>query len=405
MNCLTREIKVTERVSTIKYAIRDVMEFAEKLEKNGKDITYLNIGDPVKFDFDTPEHVKRALIKAVKAGENWYGQSQGLLELREAICRKEKRVNNVEISPEEVIVTTGVSEGIFMTMAAIIDGGDEILVPGPTYPPYSSYAKFFGGRPVPYKTLEEDGWKPDVDDLRSKISKRTKGIVIINPNNPCGAVYDETTVKRIVDVAAENDLLVLSDEIYDRIVYETRFVSTASIAKSSPVIGLNGFSKTYLATGWRLGYLYFHDPEEKLVELKESVKKETRIRLCSNTPVQRAGVEALNGPQDHIALLVEKLRKRRDYAWKRLNEIHGISCAKPQGAFYVFPKIQEIGQRWSNDLDFVTDVLENAGVLFVHGSGFCSTYGAGHFRGVFLPPIETLENAFDRLEKFMRTES
>lgn len=381
------------------------MEFAEKLEKNGKDITYLNIGDPVKFDFDTPEHVKRALIKAVKAGENWYGQSQGLLELREAICRKEKRVNNVEISPEEVIVTTGVSEGIFMTMAAIIDGGDEILVPGPTYPPYSSYAKFFGGRPVPYKTLEEDGWKPDVDDLRSKISKRTKGIVIINPNNPCGAVYDETTVKRIVDVAAENDLLVLSDEIYDRIVYETRFVSTASIAKSSPVIGLNGFSKTYLATGWRLGYLYFHDPEEKLVELKESVKKETRIRLCSNTPVQRAGVEALNGPQDHIALLVEKLRKRRDYAWKRLNEIHGISCAKPQGAFYVFPKIQEIGQRWSNDLDFVTDVLENAGVLFVHGSGFCSTYGAGHFRGVFLPPIETLENAFDRLEKFMRTES
>lgn len=381
------------------------MEFAEKLEKNGKDITYLNIGDPVKFDFDTPEHIKRALIKAVKAGENWYGQSQGLLELREAICRKEKRVNNVEISPEEVIVTTGVSEGIFMTMAAIIDGGDEILVPGPTYPPYSSYAKFFGGRPVPYKTLEEDGWKPDVDDLRSKISKRTKGIVIINPNNPCGAVYDETTVKRIVDVAAENDLLVLSDEIYDRIVYETRFVSTASIAKSSPVIGLNGFSKTYLATGWRLGYLYFHDPEEKLVELKESVKKETRIRLCSNTPVQRAGVEALNGPQDHIALLVEKLRKRRDYAWKRLNEIHGISCAKPQGAFYVFPKIQEIGQRWSNDLDFVTDVLENAGVLFVHGSGFCSTYGVGHFRGVFLPPIETLENAFDRLEKFMRTES
>jgi alanine-synthesizing transaminase len=127
--------------------------------------------------------------------------------------------------------------------------------------------------------------------------------------------------------------------------------------------------------------------------------------LCSNTPVQRAGVEALNGPQDHIALLVEKLRKRRDYAWKRLNEIHGISCAKPQGAFYVFPKIQEIGQRWSNDLDFVTDVLENAGVLFVHGSGFCSTYGVGHFRGVFLPPIETLENAFDRLEKFMRTES
>jgi alanine-synthesizing transaminase len=400
---LIREIKVTERVSTIQYAIRDVMEFAEKLEKTGKDIIYLNIGDPVKFDFDTPEHVKQALIEAVKAGENWYGQSQGLLELRAAICRKEDRVNNVEISPDDVVVTTGVSEGICMTMAAIIDGGDEILVPGPTYPPYSSYAKFFGGTPVPYKTLEEDGWNPDVDDLRSKISEKTKGIVIINPNNPCGAVYNETTVKQMIDIAAENDLLVLSDEIYDRIVYETRFVSTASLAKSFPVIGLNGFSKTYLATGWRLGYLYFHDPEEKLGELKESVKKETRIRLCSNTPVQKAGVAALNGPQDHIPLLVEKLRQRRDYAWKRLNEIPGISCAKPQGAFYTFSKIEEIGHRWSSDLDFVKDVLENAGVLLVHGSGFCTTYGAGHFRGVFLPPIETLENAFDRLEHFMKT--
>jgi alanine-synthesizing transaminase len=400
---LIREIKVTERASTIQYAIRDVMEFAEKLEKTGKDIIYLNIGDPVKFDFDTPEHVKRALIDAVTAGENWYGQSQGLRELRAAICRKEDHVNNVEISPDDVVVTAGVSEGIFMTMAAIIDGGDEILVPGPTYPPYSSYAKFFGGTPVSYRTLEEDGWNPDVDDLRSKISEKTKGIVIINPNNPCGAVYNAATVKQMINVAAENNLLVLSDEIYDRIVYEAQFVSTASLAKSYPVIGLNGFSKTYLATGWRLGYLYFYDPEEKLGELKESVKKETRIRLCSNTPVQRAGVAALNGPQDHIPLLVEKLRQRRDYAWNRLNEIPGISCTKPQGAFYIFPKIEEIGHRWSSDLDFVKDVLENAGVLLVHGSGFCTTYGSGHFRGVFLPPVETLENAFDRLERFMKT--
>ncbi|MDH5448594.1 MAG: aminotransferase class I/II-fold pyridoxal phosphate-dependent enzyme [Candidatus Bathyarchaeota archaeon] len=396
-------LKVTKRTSTIKYAIRDVIGFAKKLEKKGKQITYLNIGDPVKFDFDTPEHVKQALFEAVKAGENWYGPSEGLLELREAICKKEKRVNNIDILPENVIVTTGVSEGIFMVMAAIIEKGDEILVPGPTYPPYTSYAKFFEGKPVSYKTVEEEGWQPDIEDMQLKISEKTKGIVIINPNNPCGAVYDENTVKKIVDLAAENDLLVLSDEIYDRIVYEEQFISTASIAKDFPVVGLNGFSKAYLATGWRLGYFYFHDPEGRLEMLKESVKKESRIRLCTNTPVQKAGVAALNGSQEHITKMVEKLRKRRDYAWKRLNEIEGISCTKPKGAFYVFPRIHDVGHRWKTDLEFVLDVLEKTGVLFVHGSGFCNTYGIGHVRGVFLPPIGVLENAFDRLEKFMKS--
>jgi alanine-synthesizing transaminase len=396
-------MKVTERTSTIKYAIRDVIEFAKKLETKGKTITYLNIGDPVKFDFDTPEHVKQALFDAVKAGENWYGPSEGILELREAICKKEKRVNNIDISPENVLVTTGVSEGIFMVMAAIIDKGDEILVPGPTYPPYTSYAKFFEGKPIAYKTVEEKGWQPDVENIRSKISEKTKGIVIINPNNPCGAVYSESTVKKIVDLAVENDLLVLSDEIYDRIVYEEQFVSTARIAKDFPVVGLNGFSKAYLATGWRLGYFYFHDPEGKLEMLEENVKKESRIRLCTNTPVQKAGVAALNGPQEHITEMVEKLRKRRDYTWKRLNEIKGISCTKPKGAFYVFPRIHDVGRRWKTDLEFVLDVLEKTGVLFVHGSGFCNTYGVGHVRVVFLPPIGVLENAFDMLEKFMNS--
>ncbi len=400
---MTASFRVTQRVSTIEYAIRDVIEFAKRLECKGKKITYLNIGDPVKFDFDTPEHIKEALFEAVRAGENWYGPSEGLPELREAICKKEKRVNNIDISPESVIVTTGVSEGIFMLMAAIIDKGDEILVPGPTYPPYSSYARFFEGRPISYKTVEKEGWCPDVEDIRSKISKKTKGIVIINPNNPCGALYDEKTVKKIVDLAAENNLLVLSDEIYDRIVYEEKFVSTAYIAKDFPVIGLNGFSKAYLATGWRLGYFYFHDPKGRLENLRESVKKESRIRLCTNTPVQRAGVAALNGPQRHIMKMVEKLRERRDYALKRINEIEDISCTKPRGAFYVFPRIHGIGQRWKTDLEFVLDVLERTGVLFVHGSGFCDTYGVSHFRGVFLPSVSVLENAFDMLERFMES--
>jgi len=399
---LKASFEVTDRVSKIEYAIRDVIEFAKKLEKTGKRITYLNIGDPVKFDFDTPEHVKLALFEAVKSGANWYGPSEGLLELREAICKKEKRVNNVDILPENVVITTGVSEAIFMIMAAIINKGDEILVPGPTYPPYTSYAKFFEGTPVAYKTIEEEGWNPDIDDMRSKISDKTKGILIINPNNPCGAVYDKNTVREVVDLAAQNDLMVLSDEIYDQIVYEEQFVSTAQIAKNFPIVGLNGFSKAYLATGWRVGYFYFHDPEERMETLEESIKKESRIRLCTNTPVQKACVAALNGPQEHLTEMIEKLRKRRDYAWKRLNEIDGLSCTKPRGAFYVFPKIREIGHRWKTDLDFVLDVLRKTGILFVHGSGFCSTFGIGHFRGVFLPPIEVLENAFDMLEEFMR---
>lgn len=395
-------VKVTERVRGIEYAIRDVIVYAKQVAKTGKKIYYLNIGDPVAFDFDTPRHIKDALTKAVEEGSNLYAPSEGIPELREAISQKEKRINSVEVSPENVIVTQGISEGIQMVMAALIDAGDEILLPGPTYPPYISYAKFFGGKPITYETVEKDGWQPNIDDLKKKISKNTRGIVIINPNNPCGALYEEKAVKQIVDLAGEHDLPVLSDEIYDQITYGKRFASTAPLAKDVPVIGLNGFSKAYLMTGWRLGYLYFHDSEGRLEELKQCVEKETRIRLCANTPVQKAGVAALNGPQDHVKETVRKLRERRDYAWKRLNEIDGISCAKPEGAFYVFPKIHEVGSKWKTDMEFALELLKETGVLFVHGSGFDPVYGAGHVRGVILPPIETLEQALNEVERFTK---
>ncbi|MCL6577854.1 MAG: aminotransferase class I/II-fold pyridoxal phosphate-dependent enzyme [Candidatus Bathyarchaeota archaeon] len=398
-------IKVTERVRTIEYAIRDVIIHARQVAKTGKKIFYLNIGDPVAFDFDTPQHIKQALIKAVEEGENAYSASEGIPELREAISQKEKRVNGVDISAEDVIVTQGISEGIQMVMAALVDAGDEILLPGPTYPPYISYAKFFGGKPVTYKTVEEELWQPDIDDLKRKVSRKTRAIAIINPNNPCGALYDEKIVKQILNLAGEHDLPVLSDEIYDQIIYEKKFVSTAHLAKDVPVIGLNGFSKAHLMTGWRLGYLYFYDQKDELKELKQCIEKEARIRLCANTPVQKAGVVALNGPQDHVKKLVQKLKQRRDYAWKRLNEIEGLSCAKPEGAFYVFPKIHAVGQKWKTDKEFVLELLKETGVLFVHGSGFDLVYGAGHVRGVFLPPIETLEEAFNEVERFMKRNS
>jgi len=399
---LLNNVKVTERVRTIEYAIRDVIVHARQVAKTGKKIYYLNIGDPVAFDFDTPQHIKQALIKAVEEGANAYSPSEGLPELRQAITQKEKRVNGVDVFADDIIVTSGISEGIQMVMAALIDAGDEILLPGPTYPPYISYAKFFGGKPVTYETVEEEGWQPNIDDLRSKISEKTRGIAIINPNNPCGALYEEKVVKQILDLAGEHDIPVLSDEIYDQIIYEKKFVSTAHLAKDVSVIGFNGFSKAHLMTGWRLGYVYFHDQEDQLQELKQCIEKEARIRLCANTPVQKAGVAALNGPQNHVMEMVEKLRQRRDYAWKRLNEIEGVSCAKPEGAFYVFPKIHAVGQKWKTDMEFVLELLKETGVLLVHGSGFDPVYGAGHVRGVFLPPIETLEQALNELDRFMK---
>jgi alanine-synthesizing transaminase len=395
-------IKVTARARNIEYAIRDIIAHTEPLLQAGKKLYRLNIGDPGAFDFPTPEHVKQALCKAVVENESYYSPSEGLPELREAIAKKEKRVNGVSISPNDVLVTSGISEGIEMTLAALVNEGDEILLPGPTYPPYISYTKFFGGVPVSYETIEKEGWQPNVDDLRRKISDKTRVLVITNPNNPTGAVYGKRVVKQMLDLAGEHNLLVISDEIYDRITFTEDFASTAYLAKDIPVVGLNGFSKVYRMTGYRLGYVYFKAQGDQLNELKQAIEKECRIRICANTPVQKAGTAALNGPQDDIDEYVAKVKQRGEYAWKRLNETEGISCTKPEGAFYVFPKIHETGSRWKTDLDFVLQLLEETGVLTVNGSGFDPVYGASHFRVVTLPPIETQEEAFNELERFMK---
>jgi aspartate/methionine/tyrosine aminotransferase len=204
-----------------------------------------------------------------------------------------------------------------------------------------------------------------------------------------------------VDLAGEFDIPVISDEIYDQLVYDEP-ISTAKMSKDVSVIGLNGFSKVYLMTGWRLGYVYLSGNNVNMLEeLREHITKEARIRLSANTPVQKAGIAALKGSQNHISSMVNKLEQRRDYSYKRLNEIDGISCSKPNGAFYFFPKVDRIGIDWVNDIEFVRDVLENTGIVFVNGSGFGARYGSRHFRGVFLPPLEILEKTFDKLDEFM----
>jgi aspartate/methionine/tyrosine aminotransferase len=205
----------------------------------------------------------------------------------------------------------------------------------------------------------------------------------------------------MLDIAGEYKLLVVSDEIYDQLTYEKEFVSTSYLSNDVPVVGLNGFSKVYQMTGWRLGYLYFKGEGDQLGELRRSVEKECRIRICANTPVQIAGAAALDGPQDFVDDIVDKLKQRRDFAWKRLNEIEGISTTKPEGAFYIFPRIHDVGSRWKTDMEFVVELLKETGVLTVNGSGFDPIYGEGHARLVFLPPIKELDEAFNALERFM----
>lgn len=389
-------MKVSDRTQGVEYAIRDIISYASEYEKSGKEIIYLNIGDPLKYDFKTPEHIKLALIKAVKNDENYYTKSEGLPELCKAIVEKESQ-KGLSIIEEDVLVTNGVSEGLEMTLASVVDPNTEVLMPGPYYPPYASYVKFYGGKPVEFK-LHEDG-KPDLENILSKINSRSRAICIISPNNPTGEVFDRKSLQQIIDVAAEHDLYVICDEIYDKIVFDDQYTGIGKVAKDAPVILLNGFSKAYLMSGWRCGYICMNSASKKLDLLRKNIPKLARVRISTNLPVQIAAVEALRGPQGHIADMVQKLRRRRDYTVKRLNAIKGISCRMPRGAFYVFPKI-DLNRRWKDDQHFVIDLLNNTGVLTVHGSGFGTAFGASHFRIVYLPKEETLEQAIDNLEYF-----
>ncbi|MBC7080669.1 MAG: aminotransferase class I/II-fold pyridoxal phosphate-dependent enzyme [Thermoplasmatales archaeon] len=393
-------ISVSNRVKNISYAIREVVVYARGLEKKGIKVLKMNIGDPIAYDFDTPLHIKEALYKAVLNKNNGYAPSEGYVELREEIAKREKRRNGMSYNVDDICITTGVTEGLQIFLSACLNEGDELLVPGPTYPPYNLITSFNGAKPIPYATLEEHNWQPDVDDIRKKINDRTKGIVVINPNNPTGALYSKKTLKEIIDVAGEHNVLVVSDEIYDDILFDAPHTSTASLAKDVPVLTLNGFSKVYLVPGWRVGYALFHNPNGELNELKDAFLRIARARLCANSVCQLAMVEALRGSQEHIKEMVEKLKKRRDFAYKRINEIEGLSTRKPEGAFYIFPKIEK--NAWKSDKEFVLDVLNEAHVLFVHGSGFCEKYGKNHFRAVILPPIEMMEEVFNRLEAFMK---
>jgi len=395
-------IKAANRCKVISYAIREVVIPARKLEQKGVKVLHLNIGDPNKYDFDTPQHMKDALYEAANEGYNGYAPSEGDFELRNAIIEREKNRNNIDYKIDDVAITTGVTEGLQTLLQASLDHGQELLIPGPTYPQYTLITRFVDAVPVAYRCVEEENWQPDVEDIRKKISKKTKGIVLINPNNPTGALYSKKVVKEIIDIAGEYKIPLISDEIYDDMTFDEKQYATASLGKDVPVITFNGFSKVYLVPGWRMGYTLFHHSGE-LDEIQDAFMRITRSRLCANSVCQRACLAALKGPQSHIKEINDKLRKRRDFSYKRLNEIEGLSTAKPDGAFYIFPKIEAMNSGiWKTDKDFVLDLLHEAHVLVVHGSGFCSTYGKDHFRAVILPTMQTLEESFNNIEAFMK---
>lgn len=387
-------MKASTRTEPVSYAIGDVVVPARKLQQKGADIIWLNLGDPDKFDFDTPSHIKKAAIKAMDE-YNGYIDSEGLPALREAVAAREKRKNGISISINDIFVTNGTSEAIQMIYGALLNPGDEILVPGPAYPPYAALARFFDAVPVFYNTLEEENWAPDIEDIEHKLSDKTKGILLINPNNPTGALYSKKDVEAIAHMAADNGSVVISDEIYDTMTFEKEHYSPSKV-KDVPVIAINGISKAYLSTGWRVGWAIFKDYNGILTEIKEACLKQLRLRISANSVMQEGAVAALNGPQDHMDTVSTKLKKRRDFIYTRLNEIEGISTEKPEGAFYIFPKVD-----CDDDKAFVLDVLEHAHVLFVHGTGF-GPYGKGHFRSIFLAPIETLDKAMNAVEEFMR---
>ena len=389
-------MKVSKKVAGVEYAIRDIVSAAKQVEQDGMKIDYLNIGDPVQYGFQPPENVKQALIKSVNSGQNYYSDSEGLPELLDEIAKKEN-LKGLSISRENVIVTNGVSEGLDMIMSSIIEEGDEVLLPGPYYPPYASYVRLHGGKPIEF-AVDLEYSTPDIDDIKSKISSRTVAICLISPNNPTGVVFNQKSLKKLVDIANEHNLYIICDEIYDQIVFDEKFIGIGKVADDSPVIILNGFSKVHLMSGWRIGYIAFNN-SSKLDALREHLPKLARVRIATNHPVQHAALESLRGPQNYISDFVSELKQRRDLVVKRLNSIPGLSCPMPKGSFYAFPKIER--NPYSTDKEFVLELLKQKGVLTVHGSGFGTQYGSGHFRIVFLPDMDVLNSALDKIEDFV----
>lgn len=391
-------IQPARHIANVKYAIRNIAVEAARLEAQGMKILPCNIGDPLRFDFATPPHLIEAVARAMRDGNNQYVASAGLKEAREAIAATLRP----SVRPEDVFVTAGVSEALDLALTALLESGDEVLLPSPGYPLYNAIAARLQATVVPYFLDESKGWALDAEEIASKVTSRTKAIVICNPNNPTGAVATREQLQRVLEVARQHRLVVLSDEIYDRLLFGGEHVPTATLSDDVPLITLNGLSKAYLCPGWRVGWLAFHTPK-LLAPVAAAVQRLADARLCGPGPFQYAVKPALQGPQDHVPEMMKKLRARRDLMVRRLRALPGISVVEPQGAFYALPSLE---RDWAGgDEGFVLELVRETGVLFVHGDGFGQRPGSRHFRVVFLPPEPVLSAAFDGLAAFLQKRS
>lgn len=399
------EVTQSAKLANVCYDIRGpVLQEAKRMEAEGHHILKLNIGNPAPFGFEAPEEMLQDVILNLPMAHG-YGDSKGLLSARRAVVQhyQDKGVPDVDI--EDVWLGNGVSELIVMSLQALLNSGDEVLVPMPDYPLWTAAVSLCSGTAVHYLCDEGEGWQPDLEDIASKITPRTKAIVVINPNNPTGAVYSDDTLAQLVELARRHNLIVFSDEIYEKILYDdATHTCTASLAPDLLCLTFNGLSKAYRVAGFRTGWMVLSGPKKHATSYIEGLEILANMRLCPNVPTQYAVQTALGGYQsiNDLVLPGGRLVDQRDTTWRLLNDIPGVSCVKPKGALYAFPRLDPEVHPIKDDERFVLDLLRSQRILVVQGTGF-NWPTPDHFRVVTLPRVADLEEAFGRIGAFLET--
>ena len=397
-----KTVKKSTKLDNVLYDIRGpVVEEAKRLEDNGHRILKLNIGNPAPFGLMAPDEIIQDMILNLPKSEG-YCDSKGLFPARKAIMQYCQQKNIRGVGIEDIYICNGVSEGIQMATQALLDTGDELLIPSPDYPLWTAATNLSGGRAVHYICDEESDWYPDIEDIKSKITQRTKGIVVISPNNPTGALYPVEILQQIVDIAREHSLVVFTDEIYDKVLYDgAEHTAMASLADDVLFVTFNGLSKTYRVAGFRVGWVVVSGAKSSAKDYIEGLNMLSSMRLCSNVPGQSIIQTALGGYQSINDLTRKggRLYEQREICHSMLSEIPGITCVKPQGAFYLFPKVDVKKFNITSDEKMVLDLLRSEQILLIHGSGF-NWKRPDHFRVVFLPSPEDLTSAMGKMKKF-----
>ena len=393
----------SDKLNNVCYDIRGpVLELASRMEEEGQKIIKLNIGNVGVFGFDPPEEIQQDMIRNL-VNSAAYSDSKGIFTARKAIMHYSQEKNIKGVTIDDIYTGNGVSELIVLAMNALLNNGDEVLVPAPDYPLWTAAVSLSGGTPIHYLCDEENNWAPNIDDMRAKITANTKGIVVINPNNPTGAIYSDQSLKAIVSLAEEFGLIIFADEIYDKTLYEGKtHTSIASLSEDVLMITFNGLSKNYRSCGYRAGWMIVSGNKESAKDYIEGLNMLSSMRLCSNVPGQWAIQTALGGYQSIDELVAEggRLRRQRDLAFDLITKIPGVTCVKPDAALYLFPKLDPQMYPIENDQEFIAEFLKEEKVLLVQGSGFNWPH-PDHFRLVFLPNEDVLREAIARLAKFL----